>query len=84
MYLEKFAVAVMNLSDHDNKLIVVNAENEPDAVKKAILETADEDIKDTDFVEWVRNLGTTYEEVDNNALQGDYIISNVIRLMTVR
>lgn len=73
-YLNKYAVAILALHEHDNRLFVVEAETEGKAIKKALIEF------DENNAEWVENMSNDVESIVNDAAEGELIISNIIKL----
>ena len=78
--MKTYAVAIFNHLDGHNRLVIVNATDEVDAAKKALIEQQEEKYRTSEYVDWVNGLGTTLDEVEENSAQGELCISNVIMI----
>ena len=78
--METHIVGIFNHFEGENKLHIILADNEVDAVKKAIINNTSEQDRTKEYLEWVEKLGTTLEEVTENAYQSELVISNVVSI----
>ena len=70
--MKKYIVAIYDQSEGENKMYAVQADNDVEAAKKALMEHSQpEYLLDGHYAEWVNGLGDNIEDVINGAWQSD-------------
>ncbi len=80
-----YIVAITNLLEGTNKLFCINSkdlikDDQVTAVKAALVEHCPEEYRDDAYLTWVEELGETVEDVAKGAVQGELLISNVVKI----
>lgn len=68
--MKKFAVALINFFDNENKIYFVEAENEVEALKKGVIEQASE-LDKAITREWMNDDDYTYKELQGVLFDAD-------------
>ena len=80
----KYAVAIINFFDNENKVFLVEANGDSEAMAKAILlsnKTDDVEEIDEDYIKWVNDLANkTVEEIQNICFDADMSISEPVKV----
>lgn len=79
----KYAVAIINFFDNENKIFIVEADSESEAMAKAILlsnKKEDEEL-DEDYIKRAEELSMkTVEEIQNECFDADMSISEPVKI----
>ncbi len=72
--MNKYAVALLSFYDNENKLFLVRATNEVEAMKQALIDTCETDEGRASQAEWSKDW-ITIEEVKKHCFNGELAIS---------
>ena len=75
--MSRYAVAVLNFFDNDNKCYVVDASNEVEAVCRAVCQHND----DSNISDWVNNIyksGASVDRLLDDLANGEYSVSRPV------
>lgn len=73
----KYAVAVLSFFENENRVFIVDANNEVEAMVKAL--SSGDKMLDEDYVQWSKNMWTkTVEEIQEECFDGDMAISKPV------
>lgn len=74
--MNKYAIALISFFDNENKIFIVEANNEIESMKKALF--LFNGINDESFAGWTTTVGETIEEVKSYCFNGDIGISSPV------
>lgn len=73
----KYAVAVLNFFDNENKVLLVDANSEVEAMVKTL--SSGDKMLDEEYVQWIETmLAKTVEEIQEECFDGDLAISKPV------
>jgi len=78
--MKKYAVAVLSFFENENKVFIVEADNESEAMGKALVLFNENN--DEDYTEWVNELSQkTVEKIQEECFDGEIAISKPVEIM---
>lgn len=73
----KYAVAVLSFFDNENKVLLVDANSEVEAMVKTL--SSGDKMLDEEYVQWIETmLAKTVEEIQEECFDGDLAISKPV------
>lgn len=77
--MKNYVVGIYSAFDYENKLFKVEADNEVEAMKQALLDYTKEEYKQ-DQIDWNRTIGNSVQEIQHNCFEGDLIITKPLEI----
>lgn len=78
--MKKYAIGVLSFFQNENKVFIVKAKNDNEAMRKALSRFKEEDMDDY-VKEWIENMkNNTLEEIQGLCFDGDIAISLPIEI----
>lgn len=74
--MSTYIIAIFSHHEGDNQIFEVEADTAPEAAKKALICHCAKEYRDKAYLDWVEGLGDSYEDIQDNAVQGELVIAN--------
>lgn len=78
--MSTYIISIFSHHAGDNQCFEVDANTACDGAKKALIAHCDEKYRTEDFIKWVNGLGDSYEDIQENAAEGELILSNFYKV----
>lgn len=81
--MNKYVTAIFSHAEGENRIFLLDAENDVDAAKKSLIAHCPEKYRDQNYIDWVNSLGETLEDVFSGAIQSELVLTPPLQVSTI-